>query len=69
MDKSALKARDIEALTFIYQPAAQPQASALPARRGSFRPTVKVVAAAAHAPRSLLSPKDWEIPVQPTRGA
>ena len=47
MDKSALKARDIEALTFIYQPTARPQACAAPARRGLFRPTVTVVAAAA----------------------
>lgn len=47
MDKSALKARDIEALTFIYQPTAQPPASAATTRRGLLRPTVTVVATAA----------------------
>jgi hypothetical protein len=47
MDKSALKARDIEALTFIYQPTAQPPPSAATTRRGLFRPTVTVVATAA----------------------
>lgn len=47
MDKSPLKARDIEALTFIYQPTAQPRASAPHSRRGLFRPIVTLAAAAA----------------------
>jgi hypothetical protein len=46
MDKSPFKARDIEALTFIYQPTAQPQAAARPARQGFLRPSVTMAAGA-----------------------